>query len=93
MKLDPVQILQEIVDRHGDCEGFANPAICKQCPLGNKRNADGHRVNCMDYLGIDTSEMSQDEICDKYEQAAADELMNIEMDALLSEDEDLGGLT
>lgn len=85
MILDPVNILQEIIDRHGDCEGFRNPAICKRCPLGNKI-VNGRKMNCMDYLGVDPSEKTEDEICDVYERAAADELMNIQMDALLSED-------
>jgi hypothetical protein len=81
---DKVEILQEVIDRHGDCEGFASPAVCKRCPLGNKQTND-RKVNCMDYLKI-TAEMTEDEICDKYEQAAADELFRIEMEELLSED-------
>lgn len=81
---DKVEILQEIIDRHGDCEGFANPAICKRCPLGNKQ-VNGRKVNCMDYLEI-THEMTEDEVLDKYEEAAAEELFRIEMESLLSED-------
>jgi hypothetical protein len=81
---DSAAILQEIIDRHGDCEGFANPAICKRCPLGNKRVGD-RKVNCMDYLKI-SSEMTEDEICAKYEQAAADELFRSELEDVLSED-------
>ena len=77
-------ILQEIVDRHGDCEDFAKPAICKRCPLGNKQR-DGRRVNCMDYLNIHP-DMSTEEILAKYEDAATEELFKIEMDAALSED-------
>ncbi len=79
-----VEILQEIIDRHGDCEGFAGPAICKRCPLGNKQ-VNGRRVNCMDYLKI-TSEMTEDEVYDKYEKAAEEELFQIEMENILSED-------
>lgn len=81
---DKVEILQEIIDRHGDCEGFANPAICKRCPLGNKR-VNGRKVNCMDYLNI-TPEMTQDETFDVYEKAAEDELFQIEFETALSED-------
>lgn len=81
---DKVEILQEIIDRHGDCEGFAVPAICKRCPLGNKQ-VNGRRVNCMDYLKI-TQEMTEEEVYDKYEKAAEDELFRIEMEEVLSED-------
>lgn len=81
---DKVAILQEIIDRNGDCERFASPAICKRCPLGNKRVND-RKVNCMDYLNI-TAELTEDETCDKYEEAAADELFRIEIEELLSED-------
>jgi hypothetical protein len=81
---DKVAILQEIIDRHGDCEGFARPAICSRCPLGNKR-VNGRRVNCMDYLKINP-DMSEDEVLEKYENAAADELFQIEMEEVLSED-------
>jgi hypothetical protein len=81
---DKVEILQEIIDRHGDCEGFAQPAICKRCPLGSKQ-VNGRRVNCMDYLKI-TPEMTEEEKGEKYEQAAADELFRIEMEEVLSED-------
>jgi hypothetical protein len=86
MVLDPEAILQAIIDRNGDCEGFTTPALCKRCPLGNKRNAKGDRVNCLDYLAIDPSVLTEDELFDKYEQAAAEELLNIQMDNLLSED-------
>lgn len=82
---DKVAILQEIIDRHGDCEGFAKPAICKRCPLGNKQ-VEGRKVNCLDYLKIDTMTMTEEEVFDKYEQAAADELFQIEMEEVLSED-------
>ena len=82
---DKVGILQEIIDRHGDCEGFANPAICKRCPLGNKQ-VNGRKVNCMDFLKINTLEMTEEEVFDKYEKAAEDELFRIEMEELLLED-------
>ena len=81
---DGTAILQEVIDRHGDCEGLASPAICKRCPLGNKR-INGKRVNCMDYLKID-SDMTDDEIYDKYEDAAVEELFRIELEELLLED-------
>lgn len=81
---DKVEILQEIIDRHGDCEGFANPAICKRCPLGNKQ-VNGRKVNCMDYTKIN-NDMTDDEIFDIYEKAAEEELFKIEMEELLSED-------
>lgn len=81
---DKVEILQEIIDRHGDCEGFSNPAICKRCPLGNKQ-VGGRKVSCMDFLKI-TQEMTEDEVCDKYEQAAADELFQIKIEEVLLED-------
>ena len=81
---DKVEILQEIIDRHGDCEGFAQPAICRRCPLGNKQ-VNGRKVNCMDYLNI-TNDMTEEEILDKYEEAAADELFRIEIEEVLSED-------
>jgi hypothetical protein len=81
---DKVAILQEIIDRHGDCEGFANPSICKRCPLGNKIVND-RKVNCMDYLKV-TQEMTEDEICDIYEKAAEDELFKIELEEILSQD-------
>lgn len=81
---DKVAILQEIIDRHGDCEDFAQPAVCKRCPLGNKQ-INGRRVNCMDYLNI-RPEMSLEEILDRYEDAAADELFSIEMEEALLED-------
>lgn len=77
-------ILQEIIDRHGDCEDFAQPAICKRCPLGNKQ-IDGRRVNCMDYLNINP-DMSIEEVLTKYEDAATDELFSIEIEAALLED-------
>jgi hypothetical protein len=70
---DKLAILQEVIDRHGDCEGFAKPAICKRCPLGNKI-VNGRKVNCMDYLKINTDEMTEDEIFDTYEKAAEEEL-------------------
>ena len=81
---DKIKILQEIIDRHGDCEGFAKPSICKRCPLGNKQ-VDGKKVNCMDYLKI-TQDMQEDEVCEVYEKAAEDELFRIEMEDLLLED-------
>ena len=81
---DKVEILQEIIDRHGDCEDFAKPAICKRCPLGNKQ-INGRRVNCMDYLNIN-QDMTVEEILTKYEDAAADELFSIGMEEALLED-------
>lgn len=84
MVQDKAAILQEIVDRHGDCEGFAKPAICKRCPLGNKRIND-RRVNCMDYLNI-TPETPPEEMFEKYEKAAEDELFSMELEEALSED-------
>jgi len=81
---DKVEILQEVIDRHGDCEGFACPAICKRCPLGSKI-VNGHRVNCMDFLNIN-AEMTEEEIADIYVDAAANELFNIEIEAHLLED-------
>lgn len=81
---DKVEILQEVIDRHGDCEGFASPAICKRCPLGNKR-VNGRKMNCMDYLKIN-SEMTEDEIADIYEEAAVEELFRLEFESVLSED-------
>lgn len=81
---DKVIILQEIIDRHGDCEGFANPAICKRCPLGNKQ-VNGRKVNCMDFLKIN-QEMTEEEVWDTYEKAAEEELFRIEMEEVLSED-------
>ena len=84
MITDKLKILQEIIDRHGDCEGFAVPAICKRCPLGNKL-VNGKKVNCMDYLKI-YNDMTEEEVCEKYEKAAEDELFQIEMEGHLSED-------
>lgn len=81
---DKIAILQEIIDRYGDCEGFANPAICKRCPLGNKK-VGGRKVNCMDYLNI-TEEMTEDEVCELYQKTAEDELFRIELEGHLSED-------
>lgn len=81
---DKLKILQEIVDRHGNCEGFAKPAICKRCPLGNKI-VKGRKVNCMDFLNI-TEEMTDDEVCDKYENAASEEIFKIQLEEILSED-------
>lgn len=81
---DKIGILQEIIDRHGDCEGFAKPAICKRCPLGNKQ-VNGRKVNCMDYLNI-TPEIPPEEVFEKYEKAAEDELFKIEFEEVLSED-------
>jgi len=84
MMEDKVEILQEIIDRHGDCEDFAKPAICKRCPLGNKQK-EGRRVNCMDYLNI-RDDMTVEEVLEKYEDAAAEELFRIQMEEALSED-------
>ena len=81
---DKAAILQEIIDRNGDCEDFAKPAICKRCPLGNKQ-IDGRRVNCMDYLNINP-DMSIEEVLTKYEDAAADELFNMGIEEALLED-------
>ena len=81
---DKLAILQEIIDRDGDCEGFANPAICKRCPLGNKR-INGNRVNCMDYLNI-SPDMQDEEVCEKYVTAATDELFQIELEDVLLKD-------
>lgn len=84
MLKDEVAILQEIIDNDGDCDGFANPAICKRCPLGNKQ-VNGRRVNCMDYLGVHPL-MEDDLLREKYIKAAEDELFRIEMEGALSED-------
>jgi len=81
---DKVAILQEIIDRQGDCRDIACPAVCKRCPLGNK-SINGRKVNCMDYLNI-TSEMQSDQISEKYAKAAEDELFEIEMEGVLSAD-------
>lgn len=84
MLVDKVAILQEIIDRQGDCSDIACPAVCKRCPLGNKL-VNGRKVNCMDYLNI-TPEMRQDQISEKYAKAAEDELFEIEMEGVLSTD-------
>lgn len=84
MVKDPVEILQKIVESLGDCESFTRNEICKLCPLGNKI-VNGRKVNCADYLKVRHSEMTEDEIMDIYEKAAAEELLNIQMDNLLSE--------
>lgn len=82
---DKQKILQAIIDHTGDCGLFATTAICKRCPLGNKR-VDGRRVNCMDYLNIDTSTMEHEEVCDIYEKAAEEELFSLTLEDHLSED-------
>lgn len=84
MVKDKAAILQEIVDHYGDCNEFATPAICKRCPLGNKR-INGRKVNCMDFLKI-TEEMHDDEVCDIYQRAAEDELFGLELEEHLLED-------
>lgn len=82
MHLDPLVILQEVIDRDGDCEGFANPSICKRCPLGNKK-VNGHRVNCVDYLNA--GNMDPETAKEVYVNAAKEEIFAIELEALLSE--------
>jgi hypothetical protein len=77
----PLDILQEIIDRDGDCEDFAGPAVCKRCPLGNK-TVDGRRVNCMDFLRI-TEQMTSEQIEEIYKQAAQEELFRIELEEIL----------
>lgn len=79
-----IAILQEIIDRAGDCSDIACPAVCKKCPLGNKL-INGRKVNCMDYLNV-TPDMSSDEISEKYAKAAEDELFQIEIETVLSSD-------
>ncbi len=83
MQFDPVAILQEVIDRDGDCEGFANPSVCKRCPLGNKR-IDGHRVSCVDYLKANT--MDPERAKEVYVNAAKEEILAIELENLLSEE-------
>lgn len=80
---DKTAILQEIINRHGDCDDFAEPAICKRCPLGNKQ-VNGRKVNCMDLLKV-TPDMLKEDADEVYEQAAEDELFRIEMEGLLLE--------
>lgn len=88
MKLDPVSILQEVIDRDGDCEGLAGPAVCSRCPLGTK-TVNGRRVNCMDYLKLVPGELTREEQSDIYKKAAEDELFTIEMEShLMGESED-----
>ena len=77
MKFDEVSILERIIEHHGDCELFAGPAICKRCPLGNKR-IDGERVSCVDYLNVD--QMTTEEADEVYLTAANDELFTIQLE-------------
>jgi len=81
--LDKIGILQEIVDRNGDCSDFAGPAVCKRCPLGNKRIED-RRVNCMDYLKI-TEELTTDQVEEIYKNAAQEEIFTLELEDILLE--------
>ena len=78
------EILQAIIDHTGDCDLFTNPAICKRCPLGNKR-VEGRRVNCLDYLKIDR-QLEHNEVCDIYEKAAEEELFLMSLEEVLSEE-------
>lgn len=84
MLTDPVAILQEIIDFDGDCEAFSGPAICKRCPLGNKR-IDGKRVSCLDYLNRqhNVEQKSAEEINALYKTAAEEELFTIELEKAL----------
>lgn len=83
MLTDPQEILQEVIDNDGDCSDFAQPAICKRCPLGRKK-VNGRTVNCMDYLNIDI-EMPEEAVREIYKNAAREELFTMELENLLSE--------
>jgi hypothetical protein len=85
MKLDPVDILEAIIEADGNCNDFANPSVCKRCPLGNKR-VEGKRVNCMEYVGCQVGIDSFDDINEKYKNAANDELFTIQLEAHLDDD-------
>lgn len=81
MILDPVKILEEIVEREGDCDGLAGPATCKRCPLGNK-SIDNKRVNCVEY--VKALNASSEEANKIYKDAAQEELFAIELEKHLA---------
>lgn len=83
MLTNKIEILQEIVDRDGDCDTFAVPAICKRCPLGNKI-VNGRKANCMDFLNI-SIDMASEQVDEIYKKAAEEEIFAINLEEHLSE--------
>lgn len=79
---DPEAILQRIIDDNGDCDSWATPETCKNCPLGNKQ-LDGKKVNCLDYLGINLFRHAGQDAAALYKRAAEDELFNLKFNGIL----------
>jgi hypothetical protein len=83
MNLDPAAILQTIIEHEGSCE-WASPAICKRCPLGNKR-VNGRRVNCWDYVRslCSVNYGDAERIAETYKACAEEELFTLELEQAL----------
>lgn len=85
MLTDPSEILEEIIEQDGECERWASPAVCKRCPLGNKR-VDGRRMSCADFLkhryNVDFDK-NDSVVNAAYKMAAEEELFAIELEKAL----------
>lgn len=77
-------ILKKIIESGGSCTLWANPSICRRCPMSKlKQKEDGHFLSCVDALGV--SEMTEEQADARYKEVAVRLLLDEAIDEILGE--------
>lgn len=75
-------ILTKIVENDGSCTYWANPRVCKQCPLSKlRKKADGTYLSCVEALSIE--DMTEEEADARYKDVAIRILLDEAVDEIL----------
>ena len=92
--MTPKEVLEKILANKGSCHNTF-PDFCNKCPLGNIRRPNGQKMSCLEYVGADRLSLETNEdlrdIDTIYMDAAADKLMEIQIEEVLTEDADHNG--
>lgn len=82
--MEKMDILNKIVESEGSCTNWANPSICRQCPLSKlKKKPNGTYYSCIEALGV--QEMTEEEADARYKDVAAKILLDKTIDKILGE--------
>lgn len=74
-------ILEKIIEEEGSCT-WANPAICRLCPLSRLQQYEsGRYISCVESLNIDG--LSEEEADAVYKKAAIEKLADITMQEVI----------
>jgi len=79
-----MDILIKIIEEEGSCTKWADPSICRQCPLSKlRRKTNGTFLSCVEALGV--QEMTEEEADARYKEVASRILLDEAIDEILGE--------